>query len=83
MPEDEPRAVEIQADQIDPETLRRVVEEFITREGTDYGLHEIGLDQKGEDVMRQLSRGEARIVFDLDAESVNIVPVDSNPTQSR
>ena len=77
MSEDEPRAVEIRPDQLDPETLRRVLEEFITREGTAYGLHEVDLDQKVDDVMRQITRREVRIVFDPDAETVNIVPTDS------
>ena len=77
MSEDEPHAVEIRPEQLDPETLRRVVEEFITREGTDYGLREVGLDEKVDDVVGQITRGEARIVFDSDAETVNIVPTDS------
>ena len=69
-----PGLVEVPPGELEPETLRRVVEEFVTRPGTDYGLRERSLDEKVADVMRQLERGEARIVFDPEAGSVNIAP---------
>lgn len=67
-------AVEVPYDSLQPATLRAVVEEFITREATDYGVHEKTLEQKVADVMRQLQRGEAKIVFDSETSTVNIVP---------
>ena len=60
-------------DSLKPETLRAVVEEFITRAGTDYGARERTLDEKIADVMRQLRRGEAMVVFDPRTATVNIV----------
>jgi len=61
------------------DTLRSVVESFILREGTDYGEREFSLEQKLAHVYRQLERGEARIVFDPNTETVDIVvaPVNS------
>jgi uncharacterized protein YheU (UPF0270 family) len=56
-----------------PETLRALIEEFVTRDTTDYGERERTLGDKVEDVMRQLRRGEARIVFDTDSGTINIV----------
>ena len=53
--------------------LRGVLESFVLREGTDYGEREISLDQKVAQVLRQLERGEAQIVFDPVVESVDIV----------
>jgi len=47
----------------------------VLREGTDYGDREFSLDDKVSHVMRQLKRGEARIVFDLETDSVSIVRV--------
>jgi uncharacterized protein YheU (UPF0270 family) len=67
--------VEVPHTELEPDTLRRVVEEFVTRSGTDYGLRERTLDEKVADVMRQLERGEARIVFDAGTGSVDIAPV--------
>ncbi len=65
--------VEVPPEALQPETLRAVIEELVTREGTDYGLHEKDLEQKIADVGRQLQRGEAVIVFDASTGTVNIV----------
>lgn len=71
---DSSQPIDVPYSSLAPATLRAVVEEFITREGTDYGARERTLDQKVEDVMRQLRRGEARIVFDPESNTVNLVP---------
>ena len=55
--------------------LRGVIEEFVSREGTDYGA-EHSLDDKVADVMRQLRRGLVHIVFDPASETVSILPTD-------
>jgi uncharacterized protein len=38
--------MDIPADQLKPELLRSIAEEFVTREGTDYGDMEVSLDEK-------------------------------------
>jgi len=58
-----------------PDTLTRLIESFVLREGTDYGVKEVALEQKVAHVLRQLERGEARILFDPNTETVDIVPV--------
>jgi uncharacterized protein YheU (UPF0270 family) len=58
---------------LNPETLRALIEEFVTRDTTDYGERERSLADKVEDVMRQLRRGEVRIVFDGESGTINIV----------
>lgn len=59
--------------ELSPDILRAVIESFVLREGTDYGEREISLEQKVATVMRQLIRGDARILFDPATESVAIV----------
>ena len=59
------------------EALRGVVESFVLREGTDYGEREFSLDQKVAQVLRQLERGEARIIFDANLETIDIVTATS------
>ena len=59
--------------ELPPETLRRVIESFVLREGTEYGEREVPLDSKVADVLRQLERGEADIVYDPESQSVDIV----------
>ena len=66
--------VELCPDQLSPDALRGVVEEYVSREGTDYGHAEWSLEEKVRRVLQQLDRGEARIVFDPERESVSIVP---------
>lgn len=64
---------------LSPEALRGVIESFVLREGTDYGATEFSLEQKVAHVLRQLERGEARIVFHPDSESVDIVATKTLP----
>lgn len=65
--------MEIPFDTLEAATLRAVVEEFVTREGTDYGHADHDLDAKVDAVLAQLRRREAVLVYDPDSESVNIV----------
>jgi len=67
------RGVELSPADLSPEALRGLVEAFVMREGTDYGHADRSLEGKVEQVLRQLERGEARIVFDLESESASIV----------
>jgi len=71
---DGPAGVAIPSDQLPPETLRRLVEEFVTRDGTDYGAVEASTEDKIAHVMRELESGEAQVVFDPESETTNIVP---------
>jgi uncharacterized protein YheU (UPF0270 family) len=67
------RYLVLNADDLSAESLRGLVEEFVSRDGTDYGRLEKSLDQKVDAVMRQLERGEVSIVFDRDEERANLV----------
>jgi len=54
------------------ETLTAIIEEFISREGTDYGDHEISLKQKVQQVMNQLQRGKIVVTFDPESQSCDL-----------
>jgi len=71
--EDNERFVPVDYRDLSPQALRGLIEEFVSREGTDYGLREMSFETKVRDVERQLESGEARIVFDVLQESANIV----------
>jgi uncharacterized protein YheU (UPF0270 family) len=73
IPEQSAAGIEVAYIDLSPEALRGVLESFVLREGTDYGEREYSLEQKVGHVLRQLERGEARIVFDPNTESVQIV----------
>jgi len=70
-----PGTVEVPYTELAADVLHAVIESYVLREGTDYGDREFSLDDKVSHVMRQLKRGEARIVFDLETDSVSIVRV--------
>jgi len=59
--------------QLPSETLQSLIEEFVTRDGTDYGEIETGLDQRVEQVMNRLRSGEAVILFSQSTGQCNIV----------
>jgi uncharacterized protein YheU (UPF0270 family) len=65
--------VEIPLDRINPDTLRRMIEEFVTREWDDRADFEYTLDEKVNQVLRQLSEKRAKIVFDCASKTWNII----------
>lgn len=60
-------------EQLSSDALQGLIEEFITREGTDYGMEEVSLNTKVEQIKQQLKRGEIVVVFDTATESVSIL----------
>ena len=73
--------VEVPYRELSPDTLRAVVESFVLREGTEYGERDVALEVKVSQVMRQLDRGEIKILFDPASESVDIVVTRTRPTR--
>jgi uncharacterized protein len=71
--EEAPQPVVVPYTELAPDLLHAVVESYVLREGTDYGEKEFSLEDKVSHVISQLKRGEARIIFDPETESVSIV----------
>jgi uncharacterized protein YheU (UPF0270 family) len=74
---DEPDAdvsvyVEVPTSELSQSALLGIVEEFITREGTDYGLREHTFDEKRESVLRLIAAGEVAIFFDTESETTTL-----------
>jgi uncharacterized protein len=67
--------VEVPCDMLSPAALRGVVEAFVLREGTDYGAREFSHEEKVQHVLDGLARGEIRILFDPETESVTLLPL--------
>ena len=59
---------------IAPETLERILESVVLREGTDYGEHEKSLSDKVADLYTQLKNGDIVIVWSELHETLNIMP---------
>jgi uncharacterized protein len=59
--------------QLSSEALNGVIEEFIGREGTDYGAHEFSLTEKTAQVLQQIHLGQVVVVFDARMEQVTLM----------
>jgi uncharacterized protein len=59
-------------EELSAQALHGVIESFVLREGTDYGEREYSLEQKVAQVRAQLERGQARILFDPQSNTVTI-----------
>ncbi|KYG64108.1 hypothetical protein AZI86_15015 [Bdellovibrio bacteriovorus] len=65
--------IEIPSDSLSEDALKGVIDNFVQREGTDYGAEEIHYETKIRQVQRQIEKGDVVIVFDPNSESVHLV----------
>jgi uncharacterized protein YheU (UPF0270 family) len=56
---------------LSPVALRAIVEEFVTRDGTDHSP----IERRIEVVLRHLEAGRVEVHFDDETETCNILPV--------
>lgn len=61
--------LEIPPQRLSVEALEGLLEEFASRDGTDYGERERSLAEKVADLRSQLTRGELCLLFDQDSET--------------
>lgn len=61
----------IPIDQLKPDTLREVVAEFVTRDGTDLTDANVKIDQ----VLRALRAGRAQLHYDEEEQTTTIIAV--------
>ena len=61
-------------DHLQAEVLQALLEDYATRDGTDYGERELTTQEKVQQLQRQLSAGELQILYDADSEQWDLVP---------
>lgn len=66
--------VEVPMESINPDTLRNLIAEFVTREWEEVGDSRFTLNDKINQVLQLLQEKKARVVFDLTTNTCNIVP---------
>lgn len=66
--------LDLPLERINPDTLRNLISEFVTRGWEEAGDSRYTLDDKINQVYRQLQEKKARVVYDLNTNSCNIVP---------
>ena len=65
--------IEIPLSRLSEEIFNALIEEFILREGTDYGHDEVTLEQKKSRVIKQIRSGEVKIVFSTLTENTSLM----------
>jgi uncharacterized protein YheU (UPF0270 family) len=71
--------IKIPLDSISPDALAGIIEDYITREGTDYGHHAYSFTDKCSQVMAALTSGKAVITFDPVTATTTIVEASDTP----
>jgi uncharacterized protein YheU (UPF0270 family) len=59
--------------ELNPDTLKAIVESYVLREGTEYGAQDYSLEQKTEQVLAQLQSGDVLLIYSELHENVDII----------
>ena len=64
--------MEIPYQQLSPDALQGIIEEYVSREGTEYGEREFSLKDKVAHVMTQLELGHVVLDYDPAEQTCNL-----------
>lgn len=65
--------IQVPYQNIQQQTLDQLIEDVVTRDGTDYGTEEMSLEDKKAQAFYHLQKGHAVVVFDNRTQTVTIV----------
>ena len=68
--------VEVPPQSLQPEVLQALLEEYASRDGTDYGEQEPPLSRKVSNLRRRIEVGDLRILFEVEGEHWDLVPAE-------
>jgi uncharacterized protein YheU (UPF0270 family) len=66
--------VEVPPQRLEASVLDALLQEFASRDGTDYGERELSLAQKVAQLRRQLDRGELLLLYEVETEHWDLLP---------
>ncbi len=66
--------IRVPIERIEPETLDGLLQEFASRDGTDYGERETPLHERVAQLRRQLGASELQLLFHPETQSWDLVP---------
>ncbi len=55
------------------DALQALIEDFVTRDGTDYGRHEMSMQEKSAYLLNLLDKGELLISYNEDMQTCGLV----------
>jgi uncharacterized protein YheU (UPF0270 family) len=64
----------VPAQRLQADVLQALLEEYASRDGTDYGERERTLEEKVAQLQRQLRTDELQILYDVDSEQWDLLP---------
>lgn len=73
MNEEKQPPVEIPLEALSADALSGMIDAFIMREGTDYGVNEVPHENKVKQIRKQLEKGDIKIVFDPNTDSATLM----------
>lgn len=65
--------IEVPSEALSVEALDGIIDNFILREGTDYGAQEVSRSAQIQRVQKQIDKGDVKIVYDPNTESVTLM----------
>lgn len=69
--------VDVPVERLDAEVLAALLEEFASRDGTDYGAVECSLEKKTKQLLGKLQTSELHILYDADSEQWDLVDAET------
>lgn len=60
-------------DSLASDTLETILDDIVSRDGTDYGDYELSVAQKRQQALQSLKKGEAVLLFDTESETIKMV----------
>lgn len=72
----------IPPERLSAEALQHLIEQFVLREGTEYGEQEFSLADKVAQVAQQLEQGQVLIIYSQLHETIDIVPSETVAKES-
>jgi uncharacterized protein YheU (UPF0270 family) len=66
--------VRVPLERVDAGVLNSMLEDYASRDGTDYGFRELELGEKVASLQAQLRNGSLAIVYDLASEQWDLLP---------
>jgi uncharacterized protein YheU (UPF0270 family) len=68
--------VEVPPQRLQPEVLQALLEEYASRDGTDYGEQELSLSRKVSNLRQQIQQGDLLILYEIEGEHWDLVPAE-------
>jgi uncharacterized protein YheU (UPF0270 family) len=71
-----PEYIEVPPGRLAQDVLRALYEDYVTRDGTDYGERELALEEKVQRLAAQVAAGKVLLLYECESEQWDLVGAD-------